>query len=140
MYDNRETSLPGIFACGNVLHVHDLVDFVSEESARAGVSAAEYVLGKRKQAKRIPVVAKDGVRYTVPATVAPENISDKIDIRFRVSGVFRNHFISVYFDDIREQRRKKMILTPGEMETVTLSKETWEKYPDVQTITIMVEV
>jgi NADPH-dependent 2,4-dienoyl-CoA reductase/sulfur reductase-like enzyme len=137
--ESLQTNVSGIFACGNVLHVHDLVDFVSEESRRAGVSAAEYVQGKRSHAKRVPLVAKNGVRYTVPATVAPEKISDKIDIRFRVSGVFRNHAISVYFDSIREQKRKKMILTPGEMETVTLSKETWDKYPDVQTVTITIE-
>lgn len=137
--ESLQTNVSGIFACGNVLHVHDLVDFVSEESRRAGAAAAEYVQGRRSRAKRIPLVAKNGVRYTVPATVAPENISDKIEVRFRVSGVFRNHFISVYFDSIREQRRKKMILTPGEMETVTLSKETWEKYPDVKTVTITIE-
>ena len=137
--ESLQTNVSGIFACGNVLHVHDLVDFVSEESERAGASAAEYVLGKRNPAKRVPLVAKNGVRYTVPATIAPENVSDRIDIRFRVSGVFRNQFISVYFDDVQVQRRKKMILTPGEMEAVTLSKETWEKYPDVQTITITIE-
>ena len=141
--ESLQTNVNGIFACGNVLHVHDLVDFVSEESERAGTSAAEYVLGKcnqaKEQAKRVPIVAKNGVRYTVPAAIAPENLSDKIDIRFRVSGVFKNHYVSVYFDGIREQRRKKMILTPGEMETVTLRRETWDKYPDVQTVAIMVE-
>jgi len=148
--ESLETNVSGIFACGNVLHVHDLVDFVSEESERAGASAAEYVLGRRNQAqrqskrqsKRIDLVAKNGVHYTVPATIVPENISalsDKIDVRFRVSGVFRNQYISVYFDDRRVQRRKKMILTPGEMETVTLSKETFQKYPDVRTITVTIE-
>ena len=137
--ESLQTNVNGIFACGNVLHVHDLVDFVSEESERAGASAAEYVRGRRNQAKSVPLAAKNGVRYTVPATVAPENISGKIDIRFRVSGVFKNQYISVYFDDTRVQRRKKMILTPGEMETVTLSKETFEKYPDVKTVTITVE-
>ena len=79
------------------------------------------------------------MRYTVPSTVAPENLSDKIDIRFRVSGVFKNHHVSVYFDDTRIQRRKKMILTPGEMETVTLSREMFKKYPDIKTITITIE-
>jgi len=137
--ESLQTSVSGLFACGNVLHVHDLVDFVSDESKRAGVSAAKYVQGKRSRAKGVPLVAKNGVRYTVPATIAPENVSDKIDVRFRVSGVFRNHSVSVYFDGTREQKRKKMILTPGEMETVTLSRETWEKYPDVQTVTIAIE-
>jgi NADPH-dependent 2,4-dienoyl-CoA reductase/sulfur reductase-like enzyme len=137
--ESLQTNVGGIFACGNVLHVHDLVDFVSEESERAGASAAEYVLGKRKQVKRISLAAKNGVRYTVPVAIAPENIPDKTDIRFRVSGVFKNHYVSVYFDDIREQRRKKRILTPGEMETVTLSRETFEKYPDAKTLAIAVE-
>ena len=137
--ESLQTNVSGIFACGNVLHVHDLVDFVSEESEHAGTSAAEYVQGRCNQAKKIPLVAKNGVRYTVPATIAPENLSDKIDIRFRVSGVFKNHYVSVYFDDVREQKRKKMILTPGEMETVTISKAIWKKYPDVKTVTIMIE-
>jgi thioredoxin reductase len=137
--ESLQTNVSGIFACGNVLHVHDLVDFVSEESERAGASAAECVLGKRNQTKKISLVAKNGVRYTVPAAIAPANVSDKIDVRFRVSDVFRNQYVSVYFDDVRVQRRKKMILTPGEMESVTLSKETWEKYPDVQAVTITIE-
>ena len=137
--ESLQTNVSGIFACGNVLHVHDLVDFVSEESERAGASAAAYVHGRRNQVKRVPIIPKNGVRYTIPATVAPGNISDKIAIRFRVSGVFKNHCVSVYFDGVREQRHKKMILTPGEMETVTLSRKTFEKYPDVQTVTITVE-
>jgi len=138
--ESLQTNVGGIFACGNVLHVHDLVDFVSEESERAGTSAAEYVLGNHNQVRRrAKIVAKDGVRYTVPAAIAPANISDSIDVRFRVSGVFRNQCISVYFDDVRVQRRKKMILTPGEMEAITLSKETLENYPDVQTIVITIE-
>ena len=137
--ESLQTNVSGIFACGNVLHVHDLVDFVSEESERAGASAAEYVLGKRRQVKRIPLVAKNGVRYTVPATIAPANMSDKLDVRFRVSRVFRNQYVAVYFDDDRVQRRKKMILTPGEMETVTINNETWKNYPDVETVSIVIE-
>jgi len=137
--ESLQTNVGGIFACGNVLHVHDLVDFVSEESERAGASAAEYVKGKRNLAERIPLVGKHGIRYTVPATIAPENIPDKIDIRFRVSGVFKNQYISVYFDGIRTQRRKRLILTPGEMETVTLNREVFEQYPNVKMITITVE-
>jgi len=141
--ESLQTNVSGIFACGNVLHVHDLVDFVSEESERAGASAAKHVLGKcdpaKSRTKKIALVAKNGVRYTVPAALAPEKIADKIDIRFRVSDVFKNQSVAVYFDDVREQKRRKRILTPGEMETVTLRKETWEKYPEVQTVTITIE-
>lgn len=137
--ESLQTNVSGIFACGNVLHVHDLVDFVSEESARAGTSAAEYVRGKHTPAKRFFLAAKTGVRYTVPATIAPESISDKIDIRFRVADVFKNRYVALYFDDTREQRRKKTILTPSEMETVTVRRETLEKYPDAKTITLTIE-
>lgn len=140
--ESLQTNVSGIFACGNALHVHDLVDFVSRESELAGASAAQYVLGRNnpvKREKRVPLVAKTGVRYTVPATVAPDNISDTIDIRFRVSDVFKNQCVAVYFDGIREQCRRKRILTPGEMETVTLSKDAWDRHPGVQSVTIAIE-
>lgn len=137
--ESFQTNVPGVFACGNVLHVHDLVDFVSEESEQAGKNAASYVQGKKVQSTGIPLNTKNGVRYTVPATIDPSSIPDKVDIRFRVAEVFKNHYISVYFDDDRHIRRKRLILTPGEMETVTLKKDVFDTYPDVKKITITLE-
>jgi NADPH-dependent 2,4-dienoyl-CoA reductase/sulfur reductase-like enzyme len=137
--ESLQTNISGIFACGNVLHVHDLVDFVSEESEWAGENAAAYVQGKSRQSTGIPLFPENGVRYTVPATIDPRNISDKVDIRFRVADVFQNHYVSIYFDDLCFQRHKRMILTPGEMETITFKKEVFDRYPDVRGITVRVE-
>ncbi|WP_411680575.1 NAD(P)/FAD-dependent oxidoreductase [Clostridium thailandense] len=137
--DRLETNEDGIFACGNVLHVHDLVDNVTVESYNAGRNAADYVKGKRFDGKKIELIPTDGVRYTVPKQVNPKNIEKSLEVRFRVGDVFRDSYISVYFDDVREMHIKKRILTPGEMETVKLSKEIMNKYPECKKITIKVE-
>jgi NADPH-dependent 2,4-dienoyl-CoA reductase/sulfur reductase-like enzyme len=137
--ESLETNMEGIFACGNVLHVHDLVDNVTLESYSAGRNAAKYVKGKRFDGKKIEIVATGGVRYTVPKYVNPENIEKNLEIRFRVGDVFKDNYISVYFDDTREMHIKKRILTPGEMETVKLSKDVINKYPNCRKIIIKVE-
>ncbi|OJF76858.1 MAG: pyridine nucleotide-disulfide oxidoreductase [Treponema sp. CETP13] len=136
--DHLETNLPGVFACGNVLHVHDLVDFVSEEASLAGKSAAKFV-SKQKileglksytatstQNNPIQVLPKDGVRYTVPQTIDFDGMEDTLIVRFRVADVYKNRFISVYYDDKRVQHKKKKVLAPGEMEQVVLLKSTFE--------------
>ncbi|MDD6159886.1 MAG: FAD-dependent oxidoreductase [Oscillospiraceae bacterium] len=117
--ERLETSVPGVFACGNVLHVHDLVDYVSEEAAMAGAAAARYVLGgKAAEGESIPVAAKGGVRYTVPSAVhGGEGI---IPLRMRVGDVYQNKNLCVYADDTLLIKQKKRVLAPGEMETVKL--------------------
>ncbi|MBO7681375.1 MAG: FAD-dependent oxidoreductase, partial [Clostridia bacterium] len=121
-----ETNIPGVFACGNVLHVHDLVDYVSEEATRAGENAAKYVQNGCKDEKEgsdIKLVATDGARYTVPSTVNVARMDDNLTVRFRVGAVFKDSFVSVYFDDERVQHRKKRIMAPGEMEQIVLQKK-----------------
>lgn len=137
--ESLETDAEGIFACGNVLHVHDLVDNVTLESINAGKSAAEFVSGKRFDGEKIEVIATDGVRYTVPKYINPGNIEKFIDVRFRVGQVYRDSYISVYFDETREMHTKKRILTPGEMETAKLVKAQFDKHPGCRKITIKVE-
>ena len=137
--ESLETNIEGIFACGNVLHVHDLVDNVTVESYSAGRNAASYVKGKRFDGDKIELAAIEGVRYTVPKVINPGNVERLVDVRFRVGDVFKDSFISVYFDDTREMHLKKKILTPGEMETVKLTKAIFEKYPNCKKITIKVE-
>lgn len=137
--ERLETNQEGIFACGNVLHVHDLVDNVTLESVNAGKNAVEYINGKKSDGKKVEIIATEGVRYTVPKYVNPENVEDHIDVRFRVGDVFKDSFIAVYFDDQREMHIKKRILTPGEMETVKLTKAMFEKYSNCEKITIKVE-
>ena len=97
--ESLETSVEGVFACGNVLHVHDLVDFVSEEAAAAGRHAASYIKeGRKENAREIVINAVEGVRYTVPCTISPERMEDTQVVRFRVGNVYKNCCIGVYFD------------------------------------------
>ena len=139
--DSLETSLPGVFACGNVLQVHDLVDYVSEEAALAGRNAAAYVqAGERAAANPVPLTAKDGVRYTVPQTLDTANMNDKVVVRFRVGDVYKDRYVSVYFDGERVLHRKKNVLAPGEMEQVVLTRQQVEKYPELRQITVCTEV
>ena len=139
--ESLETNIPGVFACGNVLHVHDLVDFVSEEAKTAGRNAAKYVADNCHITadRMIEIRAADGVRYTVPCSVNPERMDNAITVRFRVERVFRDSYISVYFDDERVQRLKKKVLAPGEMEQITLRKDMIEKYRNLRMITLKVE-
>ena len=139
--DSLETSLPGVFACGNVLHVHDLVDYVSEEAALAGRNAAAYVqAGERATANPVPLTAKDGVRYTVPQTLDTANMNDKVVVRFRAGDVYKDRYVSVYFDGERVLHRKKNVLAPGEMEQVVLTRKQVEQYPELRQITVCTEV
>lgn len=139
--ESLETNIEGVFACGNVLHVHDLVDFVSQEAATAGKNAAQYVKnGKHSEGgQEIVLKAEDGVRYTVPEIVHPQNMDDVVTVRFRVGAIYKNCYISVYFDDERVQHRKRQILAPGEMEEVKLEKEKLSLYPELKNITIKIE-
>lgn len=137
--ESMQTSISGIFTCGNVLHVHDLVDNVTTESYTAGRNAANYINGIHKVGNIIDVLATDGVRYTVPNTINPKNIDNVLDVRFRVGEVFKGAYISVYFDEVREMHLKKKILTPGEMESVKLTKAVFDKYSECTKITIKVE-
>lgn len=127
--ESLESSISGVFVCGNVLHVHDLVDFVSEEAKCAGENSADYIQGKLPKVERepVPVEVEGGIRYTVPASVAPERMRDKVKIRFRTGNVYRDCYISVYLDENRIQRKKKQIVTPGEMEEVILEKTKIEE-------------
>ncbi len=122
VYDNLSTSIEGIFACGNVLHVHDLVDFVSEEAARAGQNAAKYVLEQQTRSAVISLRGKNGVRYTVPQYLDAEHMADTVTVRFRVAQPYRNAALAAYADGALIKRIPKRILTPGEMESFVLRK------------------
>lgn len=140
--ESLETSIEGVFACGNVLHVHDLVDFVSEEAQTAGKNAAEYVkTGKERktETKEIRINPIEGVRYTVPGTINADRMDENLTVRFRVDGVYTNCYISAYFDNERVIHKKRPIVAPGEMEEIKLTKEQLLKYPDLQTITVKLE-
>ncbi len=134
--ESLETSVPGVFACGNVLHVHDLVDYVSQEAANAGRYAAKYIkaqysqqaqhIGDRSEHETkaaIPILAKDGVRYTVPQTIRLSRMEDSLTVRFRVADVYRNCQIGIYLNDRPLRSILRPRLAPGEMEQVILKKE-----------------
>jgi hypothetical protein len=142
VHESLETNIPGVFACGNVLHVHDLVDYVSEEAKKAGESAAKYVLAGGKEASDghvIEIKATDGARYTVPTTINVDNMDNLLTVRFRVGAVFKDSYVSVYFDDERVMHMKKRILAPGEMEQVILQKKKLQENKDLKTITVKIE-
>ncbi len=163
--DQLETSSEGVFACGNVLHVHDLVDYVSEEAALAGANAAAYVKSTsvksasvksaglksshaktalspvlNQQTENVVLEAENGVRYTVPQFLDIAHMQDKVTVRFRVADVYKDRYISVYYDEVRVSHRKKKVLAPGEMEQVVLKKDSFIDFPDLKNIIICTEV
>jgi len=137
--DTLQTSVAGIFACGNVLHVHDLVDFVSEEAALAGKMASDYVKNGEKQRNNIPLHCKNGVRYSVPQSIDPLEMEQEITIRFRVTDVFHNRSVALYANKTLLKKIKKKILAPGEMETITIKKTQDIAWNEVQALTIQTE-
>lgn len=141
--ESLETNISGVFACGNVLHVHDLVDYVSEEAATAGKHAAAYVQGKREEDNRqspaIRLCAEKGVRYTVPSTLRLQYMEEEQLIRFRVGDVYRDVYLNVYFDDTPVISQKKRVMAPGEMEQLRLKKEKLLQNPKLSVITLRIE-
>ena len=117
--ETRQTSIPGIFACGNVLHVHDLVDNVSAESILAGKHAAAFVAGKALTTETVAVKPAGAVRYCVPHKVHLGG-SGTLDLYFRVANVCRPASLTVMCGGEVIAKRKKLVMTPGEMEKVTV--------------------
>ena len=135
--DRLATSIPGVFACGNVLHVHDLVDFVSQEAQRAGENAALYLQGARAGSRSVRLEGKNGVRYTVPQSIDPENMDETVTVRFRVAQPYRDAALCAYAGGTLLRRIPKRILTPGEMEQFPLHRA--ELPAGCETITFTVE-
>lgn len=138
--ENLETSVPGIFSCGNALHVHDLVDYVSDEATRAGQKAAEFVRNEGKgsqENQKIQLKGKDGIRYTVPQFIDPINMDEKVVVRFRVEDVYKNKSLCIYYDDIEKQRIKKHIMTPSKMEEIMILRNSFGT--DIKEIMIQVK-
>ena len=165
--ESLETNVEGVFACGNVLHVHDLVDGVSEEAENAGRNAAAYIRrkqpgnGQEKEPWEEPeqagaaeeaagqggsakgavigIKTGEGVRYTVPSKLRLNYMQEEHVIRFRVGDVYRDAVLSVYFNDTPVMQIKKRVMAPGEMEQVKLRKTKLKDYPDLKEIRIAVE-
>ena len=135
----RETSHKGVFACGNVLHVHDLVDYVTLESQTAGEGAAKYVLGKSSDCEYIETKGVNGVRYIVPQKVNIKNEGD-VKLYFRVGQVYKNAKIVVKYNGEEIISKKRPRLAPGEMEDVLLKNDMLKNFAEGGKIEISVEV
>ena len=120
--DNYMTSAEGIFACGNALHVHDLVDYVSQEGKKAGKAAADYVLGNVISSEKIANVVSNGVSYMVPQSF---HKGKDLEFMFRVNRVFKDCAIHVYGEGL-DKKLKKVGIVPSEMQKVLLKKEDLE--------------
>ena len=138
--ESLQTSIPGVFAAGNVLHVHDLVDYVSEEAAAAGRAAVRYLAqGETPARHEIPVTFEGGIRYTVPASIDPKLVSDDLVIRFRVGSVMKKRTVRLLLDGEAALSRKRAVMAPGEMEELKLTRAMLDAHPELQTIHIAVE-
>ena len=138
--ESLQTNIPGVFAAGNVLHVHDLVDFVSEEAAAAGRAAVRYLAnGPQDRGREIPITFEGGPRYTVPASIDPKRVEGDLVIRFRVGGVMKNRRVRLYLDDEAVVSRKRPVMAPGEMEELKLTQAALTAHPDLKRIHIAVE-
>lgn len=120
---NRETTVSGVFSCGNVLHVHDLVDYVSEEAEIAGKGASEYIKGINKKGASIGITVDGKIRYTVPQIITEKK---DVTVYLRVNNVYKNVKINVYDKDRLVLSKKKLRVAPAEMETVKLSASMLE--------------
>jgi hypothetical protein len=138
VFENRETSVDGIFACGNVLHVHDLVDFVSEEAEIAGVAAAEYAKRGKSERNAVDCSCGQNVSYVLPQKI-DKNCADGVKLFFRVKNVFRNCTIKVDCAGESIVLKKKRIALPGEMETVVIPKEKVKLLNGNVTVSLEVE-
>ncbi len=138
VYENMETSVPGVFACGNVVHVHDLVDFVTAESQRAGRAAAAFCAGGRAAATPLlPLKAGNGVGYTVPQQIRMENIGDGVPVFFRVRAVYRDAKIVVRdAEGTQIAAFPREHLAPGEMETIRLPRVLLQKAAGALTVEV----
>ena len=134
----RQTDHPGVFACGNVLHVHDLVDFVTMEAQLAGEGAADYILNGAKDTVYVPTTTGNGVRYIVPQRVNIKNPND-VKLYFRVGRIFKNAKVVLEIDGNVISSKKKIKLAPGEMEDVVIPASVLAGMTENSTITVRVE-
>jgi len=124
--ESLQTSIPGIFACGNGLHVHDLVDFVSGEASRAGIFASRYIKGELKEEqKTLELETKNGISYIMPSKINLNHV-DKVLLSYRVAKPYANVFLKVSLNGKEIKKIKKLYLLPAEMESLELTKDNLE--------------
>lgn len=122
--ESMETSIPGVFASGNVVHVHDLVDFVTQESRLSGIGAARYLKGELKcEGHKFKTCGQNGIRYVVPQIINADNVTDSVNFFMRSGSVYKNVYIEVKDGEKVLMKLKRNIVTPGEMENVVIKKD-----------------
>jgi len=140
VFENMETSVDGIFACGNVVHVHDLVDFVTAESQRAGRAAAKYITGGQPKAEKwIDVKQGSCVNYTVPQKIRIENVDKAVELFFRVGNVYKDVVIKVTDGEKEIAHFKREHMAPGEMEKISIPKALLETVAGELTVAVVKE-
>lgn len=143
--ESLETTIEGVFACGNVLHVHDLVDYATMEAQNAGKNAAEYInrlnnnISSGADGTDINIVAKNGIRYTVPEKININRMEESVMIRFRAGDIYKDSYVSVFLDGERIIHKKRLIMVPSEMEEIKLEKAKLAAHDQLKIITIEVE-
>lgn len=140
--ESLETNVEGVFSAGNALHVHDLVDYVSEEAAAAGRNAAKYALGESKEsysAARVKIELSGGIRYAVPSVIDPAKVEENLTVRMRVGQIMKNKRLCVFINGNKELARPRQIMAPGEMEQVIIKREMLDKYASIESILICTE-
>lgn len=140
VYENMQTMCEGIFACGNVVHVHDLVDFVTAESMKAGAAAAAYALGRRATGRTLDIIPGEGVNYTVPQKLRPDNVSPTAEIFFRTNRPRGASRITVASGDRVIASFMRARMAPGEMEKISLLPKLLESAGDSLTVSVSDEV
>ncbi|MCM1043386.1 MAG: NAD(P)/FAD-dependent oxidoreductase [Corallococcus sp.] len=137
--DQMMTNVDGIFQCGNVLHVHDLVDFVSAESENAGKCAAEYIKGKKSAAQKVAITTIKGVRYCVPQQLNRDDNYEPLNLKMRVANVYKKVELTVCADGVKIYGKKRPVVAPGEMENITLNSEQVKQLKSAKEIVISLE-
>ncbi|MEG1705951.1 MAG: FAD-dependent oxidoreductase [Clostridia bacterium] len=134
--DQMMTNIEGVFECGNVLHVHDLVDFVSEEAEHAGLCAVKYIQGAKVASQSVTITAQNGVRYVVPQKINLDDDYSPINLKMRVGNVYKKVDLTVTVDGVKLYSKRRLVVTPGEMETVSLTSEQVKKLKSAKSIVV----
>ncbi|WP_139905573.1 NAD(P)/FAD-dependent oxidoreductase [Clostridium thermarum] len=137
--ENMHTSVEGIFACGNAVHYHEVVDKVTQESYKAGKKAADYIRGFLHKGHMIPIVFEEGIKYAIPSALNRGNAENSVELSLRLDNLYKDSKILVYFDDKLELTLNKELMTPGDLERVKLSSEVLERHHNCKSITVKIE-
>ncbi len=138
VFENLETNVEGIFACGNVLHVHDLVDFVSQEAERAGYHAALYAKNQlHPQGKVVETMAGEGIRYVLPQCIRVQDVKESVDLFYRVTQKYKSSVVEVRSNGELIHQMKRRALLPAEMEKITIPRECLKQVTETLTLEVV---